>query len=49
MYCWRACRLSKGGDDNLIVYVANCDPGALQIQNEDEFVQEAKKMVTKRR
>lgn len=39
----------KGGDDNLIVYVANCDPGALQIQNEDEFVQEAKKMVTKRR
>jgi hypothetical protein len=39
----------KGGDDNLIVYVANCDPGALQIQNEDEFVQEAKKLVTKRR
>jgi hypothetical protein len=39
----------KGGDDNLIVYVANCDPGALQIQNGDEFVQEAKKMVTKSR
>ena len=39
----------KGGDDNLIVYVANCDSGALQIQNEDEFVQEAEKMVKKRR
>jgi len=39
----------KGGDDNLIVYVANCEAGALQIQNEDDFIQEAKKMVTKRR
>lgn len=38
----------KGGDDNLIVYVTNCEPDALQIQNEDEFIQEAKKMVTKR-
>lgn len=37
----------KGGDDNLIVYLANCAPGALKIQNEDEFILEAKKMVTK--
>jgi RES domain-containing protein len=37
-----------GGDDNLIVYVANCEAGALQIQNEDEFVDEARKIVSKR-
>jgi hypothetical protein len=37
----------KGGDDNLIVYLANCAPGVLKIQNEDEFILEAKKMVTK--
>jgi RES domain-containing protein len=31
----------EGGDDNLVVYVANCAFGALQIQNEDEFIEEA--------
>ena len=39
----------KGGDDNLIVYVANCEANALQIQNEDEFIQDAKKMVSSRK
>jgi len=39
----------KGGDDNLIVYVANCDSGALQVQNEAEFIEEAKKMVSRRK
>jgi RES domain-containing protein len=39
----------KGGDDNLIVYVGNCVAGALQIQNEDEFIEEAKKMVSRRK
>ena len=39
----------KGGDDNLIVYVANCDASALQVQNEDEFIREAGEMVAKRR
>ena len=39
----------KGGDDNLIVYLANCDHGALQIQNEHEFIEQAKKMVSKRK
>jgi RES domain-containing protein len=38
----------KGGNDNLIVYVANCEANALQIQNEDEFIQDAKKMVSSR-
>jgi RES domain-containing protein len=38
----------KGGNDNLIVYVANCEANALQIQNEDEFIQDAKKMVSRR-
>jgi RES domain-containing protein len=39
----------KGGADNLIVYLANCVPGALQIQNEAEFIQEARRVATKRR
>jgi RES domain-containing protein len=39
----------KGGDDNLIVYVANCDPGALQIHNKEEFIQDAKRIGAKRR
>ncbi len=39
----------KGGDDNLIVYVANCDPDALQIQNEDRFIEQAKKIAAKPR
>ena len=37
-----------GGDDNLIVYLSNCVTGALQIQNEDEFIKEAKKIVSRR-
>jgi len=39
----------KGADDNLIVYVANCDADALKIQNEDEFIQDAKRMVSRRK
>jgi RES domain-containing protein len=39
----------EGGDDNLVVYVANCMPAALQIQNEDEFVQEVKRIAAKRK
>jgi|GEM_PF-3100943 len=39
----------EGGDDNLIVYLANCDHGALQTQNEHEFIEQAKKMVSKRK
>jgi hypothetical protein len=39
----------EGGDDNLIVYLANCTPTALRIQNEDEFIQEAKRIAAKRR
>ena len=39
----------QGGDDNLIVYLANCDHGALQIQNEHDFIEQAKKMVSKRK
>ena len=39
----------KGGDDNLIVYLSNCSPDAMQIQNEDEFIQEAKKISSRRK
>jgi RES domain-containing protein len=39
----------KGGDDNLIVYVANCGAGALHIQNECEFIEQAKKIAVKPR
>lgn len=39
----------KGGDDNLIVYLSNCLVGALQIQNEDEFIKEARKIVSRRK
>jgi hypothetical protein len=39
----------KGGDGNLIVYLSNCVPGALQIQNEDEFIREARKIVSRRK
>ncbi len=34
----------KGGDDNLVVYVANCAPSALRIQNREEFIEEVKKI-----
>jgi RES domain-containing protein len=39
----------KGGDDNLVVYIAKCDPSAIQIENEEEFIREAKNIATKRR
>jgi hypothetical protein len=38
----------KGGDDNLIVYLANCIPGSVRIQNEDEFIEEMTKIVARR-
>ena len=38
----------KGGDDNLLVYLANCTPGSVRIQNEAEFVEEVKKIVARR-
>jgi RES domain-containing protein len=38
----------EGGDDNLIVYVASCRPGALVILNEQDFIKEAKRMIGKR-
>ena len=31
-----------GGDDNLIVYLANCKPGSLQLENEAELIAQAK-------
>ncbi len=37
------------GDDNLIVYLANCAPNSVRIQNEDEFIEEAKKIVARHR
>jgi hypothetical protein len=39
----------KGGDDNLIVYLANCALNSVRIYNEDEFIEEAKKIVAGRR
>jgi hypothetical protein len=39
----------EGGDDNLIVYLTNCAPKSVRIQNEDEFIEEARKIVAKRR
>jgi RES domain-containing protein len=38
-----------GGDDNLIVYLTNCTPKSVSIQNEEEFIEEAKKIIAKRR
>jgi hypothetical protein len=38
----------EGGDDNLAVYFANCSPISLQIHNEKELLEEAKKMAKKR-
>lgn len=37
-----------GGDDNLIVYVGNCEDGALQIQNKEYFIEGARKIASKR-
>jgi RES domain-containing protein len=39
----------KGGDDNLIVYLTNCTPKSVRIQNENEFIEEAKKIVARRK
>ncbi len=39
----------EGGDDNFVVYVANCTSGSLRIQNEEQFIEQAKKIVAKRR
>jgi RES domain-containing protein len=39
----------KDGDANLVVYLVNCKADALTIQNEDEFIQEAKKMLSRRK
>jgi RES domain-containing protein len=31
-----------GGDDNLVVYLANCRPGSLKLENEAELIAQAK-------
>jgi RES domain-containing protein len=31
-----------GGDDNLVVYLANCKPGSLKLENEAELIAQAK-------
>jgi RES domain-containing protein len=36
-----------GGDDNLIVYLSNCAAGSLTLQNEQEIIEQAKRMVAK--
>jgi hypothetical protein len=36
-----------GGDDNLVVYLANCAANALTIQNEREMIAQAKRMAAK--
>jgi RES domain-containing protein len=36
-----------GGDDNLVVYIANCAANALTIQNEQEIIEQAKRIATK--
>lgn len=38
-----------GGDDNLVVYRANCGRKTLTIQNEQEVIAQAQRMVAKRR
>lgn len=38
-----------GGDDNLVVYRANCGRKTLTIQNEQEVIAQAQRMATKRR
>jgi RES domain-containing protein len=37
----------EGGDDNLVVYIANCLPVSLEIHNKREFLEEAKKIAKK--
>jgi RES domain-containing protein len=36
-----------GGADNLVVYLANCDPGALEIHNANELISKAKRIAAK--
>jgi RES domain-containing protein len=38
----------EGGDDNLVVYIANCSPVSLEIHNKKEFLEEARKIAKKR-
>lgn len=38
----------EGGDDNLVIYIANCSPVSLEIHNKREFLEVAKKIATKR-
>jgi RES domain-containing protein len=38
-----------GGADNLVVYLANCGPGALEIQNANELISKAKRIAAKAR
>ena len=37
-----------GGDENLVVYVANCAPHSMTLENEEEVIAQAKKMAEKR-
>jgi hypothetical protein len=36
-----------GGDDNLVIYRANCDPKALILQNEQKVIGQAKRIAAK--
>lgn len=39
----------SGGDDNLVVYVSNCLPHALTIENEKEVIKQARRIAAKQR
>jgi RES domain-containing protein len=36
-----------GGDDNLVVYVGNCSPNALTLKNEQQVIDQAKRIAAK--
>jgi hypothetical protein len=36
-----------GGDDNLIVYLSNCGPRALALKNEQQVIEQAKRIAAK--
>ena len=38
-----------GGDDNLVVYISNCTAGSITLQNEQEVIEQAKRMAAKRK
>ncbi len=38
-----------GGDDNLVVYLANCGRKALRLENEQQVIDEAKRIAAKHR